>query len=398
MNEWLEATLGEALVEVDVRNRANAVHRVLSVTEGRGIIPQTEVYRKRIANEDTSNYKILQPLDIAWNPYLLWTGAVGQWLGDEPGVTSPVYPVFRSRAGQDARFWGLVLSSGQLTPYFDGRAIGSIQRRRRTTIPVFNEAPVLIPPLHAQARIVEVIGAIDDQIAALDSEAKELSNVVSSMIDDIASDVVNTRPLSALTVAIGSGPSWAATDEKDFPSSGALPVIKITNTKPDGTFDPRPMAYVSGLSERTRVLGSHSLVMIRTNGNRRRIGNVYIPPISVHGAAVSAFQFIVDAIDTDARDWLYIVLRSPRIQGQMSDAASGSTGLGNLAVRWLKSLDVPWPDSAVRSRSVETVTGVEAVLTSVRREAEHLRAARSSLLTALLNRDLEIDAAEEAVA
>lgn len=176
--KWELGTLDDVLEHVDVRNTDKVVDLVLSVTEKRGIVPQSEVFNKRVATDDTSKYKVLQPFDIAWNPYLLWTGAIGQWLGDRAGVTSPVYPVFRAREGQSARFWGMVLEGGVLTPYFDSRAIGSIVRRRRTTMSVFKEAPTFIPPLPMQERIVEVISAVDDQITALATEADSLAAVL----------------------------------------------------------------------------------------------------------------------------------------------------------------------------------------------------------------------------
>lgn len=72
----------------------------------------------------------------------------------------------------------MLLEGGVLTPYFDSRAIGSIARRRRTTMPVFEEAPTFIPPLPMQERMVEVISAVDDQVAALDAEAGALTAVL----------------------------------------------------------------------------------------------------------------------------------------------------------------------------------------------------------------------------
>lgn len=147
---------------------------MLSVTEHRGIVPQTEVFRKRIATTDTAKYKVMRPLDIAFNPYLLWTGAVGQWLESDPGVTSPVYECFRVREPHDARFIGLLLESGMLTNYFDGTAIGSIKRRRRTTVPVFLAAPVDIPEPGEQRRIVDLIDALDAVVGAVTEEMNDV--------------------------------------------------------------------------------------------------------------------------------------------------------------------------------------------------------------------------------
>lgn len=170
MNEWSKARLGEVLRPIAERVAEKPVELVLSVTEKRGVIPQTEVFNKRIATNDIGKYKVLQPLDIAYNPYLLWTGAIGQWLGDEPGATSPVYECFRAKDGVEPRFLGLIFESGLLTPYFDSLAIGSIQRRRRTTPEVFLNGEIPLPPMPVQRRIVDLMAHLDNHIVSLQRE------------------------------------------------------------------------------------------------------------------------------------------------------------------------------------------------------------------------------------
>jgi len=164
---WTETTLGDVLEVRAERAGKDSDYAILSVTEKRGIIPQSEVFNRRIATEDISKYKVLLPGDIAFNPYLLWCGAVGQWMGGSPGVVSPVYECFRVRKSATPRFLGLIFESGVLTPYFDSTAIGSIVRRRRTTLPVFLAAQVTLPPMEEQRRIVDVVSSVDAYIDAL---------------------------------------------------------------------------------------------------------------------------------------------------------------------------------------------------------------------------------------
>lgn len=196
---WRSTTLGEVLAPINDRAGLDGPDLVLSVTEKRGIIPQDEVFRKRIATKDVSKYKVLQPMDIAFNPYLAWCGALGQWLGSEPGVTSPVYECFRVVAGTEPRFIGLVLESGLLTPYFDATAVGSIQRRRRTTVPVFEAAPLHIPTAREQARIVDLIDTIDLHLAAL----RELTAAASSTRDALVLDALRDSSAMCLPTTIG---------------------------------------------------------------------------------------------------------------------------------------------------------------------------------------------------
>lgn len=397
MSEWERGTLEDVLVEVDDRNADGAATLVLSVTEGRGIVPQTEVFRKRIATDDTTKYKVVQPLDIAWNPYLLWTGAVGQWLGSEPGVTSPVYPIFRTRPDQDARFWGLVLGSGVLTPYFDSTAVGSIQRRRRTTLPVFNAATVSIPPVADQRRIADVIAAVDAQIEALEAELGRARATLARTSTDIIDALPETRALGEFTET-RSGPSYAAADVATTSKPGSVPVIGIPNTKPDGSLDLSEIGYVTGLAKSVATIDEASLVLIRTNGNRQRIGNVYLPPAEAHGHAVSAFQFLMKVDDPLDREFVYWLLREPSMQTAMSEAASGTTGLGNLAVRWLNATEVPWSDNPDnRAAVVAPLRALQDAIDGLSAELRHLRAFRSTLLTALLSQEIEVPESYDAL-
>jgi restriction endonuclease S subunit len=165
---WVEATLSDALEPIANRPNGKDYPLVLTVTEKRGIIPQTEIFNHRIATDDISKYKVLEPMDIAYNPYLLWCGAIGQWQGTEAGVVSPVYECFRVKSNCEPRYLGYIFETGILTNYFDALAIGSIVRRRRTIPADFIAAPIQLPPLAEQKRIVDVISSVDSYIEALE--------------------------------------------------------------------------------------------------------------------------------------------------------------------------------------------------------------------------------------
>jgi len=78
----------------------------------------------------------------------------------------------------------------------------------------------------------------------------------------------------------------------------------------------------------------------------------------------------------------------------MSGSASGSTGLGNLAVRWLKTLAIPWPNAETRKVQVEAVRAIDAKIAATRAEADRLRQFRAGLLSGLLDRTIDIKSAE----
>ncbi|WP_199743030.1 restriction endonuclease subunit S domain-containing protein [Nocardia stercoris] len=391
--EWELGTLDDVLEHVDVRNNDKSVDLVLSVTEGRGVVPQTEVFSKRIATEDTSKYKVLQPLDIAWNPYLLWTGAVGQWLGDSAGVTSPVYPVFRAREGQDARFWGLVLESGVLTPYFDRHAIGSIVRRRRTTMPVFVKAPTFVPPLMVQEGIVEVIGAVDAQIAALDTEAGTLKAVLRRRRADLITDdaVESVRAEYAFDFSTGvrrtpdraTGPYMTPYLRSANVGYGTLDLSDILEMN----FDPAERKKFS--------LQYGDVVVSEGSASANAVGmpamwRDEIPgPVctqmtllrlrALQGVCVPEFVFHWSMWAYESRAFLEV---------------AGGTNIKHISAKRAKGMAVRLPSLDRQREIAAELDAMDSALAATRAAAVRLRAVRVALLSGLLDRTIDIESAE----
>jgi len=360
---------------------------------GRGLVAKGELDG---GDTEYAAMNVLRADQVVMRKLTAWEGPITVVPAEFDGfVASNEFPTFTLGPELVPDWMRHVCRSPRLWAEMKNRVSGTVQRRKRLNPEQLLQIQLPIPPREVQARIVEMLDAVDDQIIALDNEAEALARLRGRLLDEFTvSAFGNVKPLGELCPMIGSGPSWAAKDESSASSEGARTVLKITNTRPDGSIDLSELAYVVGLPASTKVIGSTSLVMIRTNGNRKRIGNVYLPPGEVYGAAVSAFQFILDAVDTATRDYVHLVLSGPRIQHLMSASASGSTGLGNLAVRWLKTLEIPWPDVEVREAQVESVQAVDAEIAALRAETARLRKARAGLLSGLLNRAIDIESAE----
>lgn len=225
-----------------------------------------------------------------------------------------------------------------------------------------------LPPLEDQKRIADLLWAVERHKLALADEVESFRGVLARVAVARLSALPTTVRLGDLATT-RSGPSFAASNVHKEPVDDSVPVIGIPNTKPDGTIDLEGVGHVTGLPATVGRIDESSLILIRTNGNRQRIGNVYLPPEEAHGHAVSAFQFLMRANDRADRDFLFWVLSEAGMQERMSDAASGTVGLGNLAVRWLKDLQVPWSNLPEDRRAlVENLGRLGDVLASIRAE------------------------------
>lgn len=241
-----------------------------------------------------------------------------------------------------------------------------------------------LPPLQEQKRIADLLWAVERHKRTLADEVESVQGVLARVAATRLSALPTTARLGDLTTT-RSGPSFPASDVHGESVEGSVPVIGIPNTKPDGTIDLEGVGHVTGLPASVSTIDESSLILIRTNGNRQRIGNVYIPPEAAHGHAVSAFQFLMRANDMSDRDYLFWVLSEAGMQHRMSDAASGTVGLGNLAVRWLNELEIPWTELPEERRAfVETLGTLRDGLARLRAEVAAVTAVGKVVLGEML--------------
>lgn len=87
--------LGEFISQVSHRNKLNHPYKVMSVSNIRGFIPQSEQFTDReIASENTTSYKIVTRDIFAYNPARINIGSIARFKGNETGIVSPMYVCF----------------------------------------------------------------------------------------------------------------------------------------------------------------------------------------------------------------------------------------------------------------------------------------------------------------
>lgn len=134
-------------------------YEVLTLTEKNGFIRQKDRFNKRLALADTSKYKVIGRGDFAFNPYLLWAGAIAENSDFDRGIISPLYPTFRVNPGYDSAYVRNMLLSPQMIAAYDTISFGSVPRKRRASVENFMNLPLgeSLPPLEEQKRIAGIL-------------------------------------------------------------------------------------------------------------------------------------------------------------------------------------------------------------------------------------------------
>lgn len=266
-------TINDVLIEFKEKPKLAETLPVLTLTERKGFILQSEKFNKRVAKEDTSSYKVISELDIAFNPYLLWAGAVAQNTIVCRGVISPLYPTFRVREGYDPGYISRLLLAPDLISAYDSIAYGSVPRRRRSSVADFLTLPLpSLPPLPEQRRIAAILDHAD---AIRTKRRKVLSQfdylrraVFREMFGEIRQSNWSRITLGELAPQIDSGKSPKCESRPaNANETGVLKLSAVTY----GEFRQNENKAFLGASESMTVNEVHAGDVLMTRKNTREL-------------------------------------------------------------------------------------------------------------------------------
>ena len=207
-DKWRTVRLGDVVERVaELRGALSPEPAVLSCSKDHGIIPQMDLFQKRLAALDTRRYKIVHPGDFVYDPNLLWSGAIARSQEQTIGIVSPVYEVFRSGRECSQEFLYAWLTSPSRLPNYRAISMGTNVRRRRADFGDFAQLPLLLPPLLEQRAIAGVLDSIDEAIESAEAVIATTERLRDALLHEL------------LTRGV---PGWH-TQWKDAPGLGTIP-------------------------------------------------------------------------------------------------------------------------------------------------------------------------------
>ena len=120
--------IGDFIEQISKRNKDSAIKNVLSVSNSQGFIQQSEQFENRIvASDDTSNYKIVERNDFAFNPARINVGSIARLTTFERGIVSPMYICFRTKDILFPEYLDYYFESKQFFTEIQKRLEGSVR-------------------------------------------------------------------------------------------------------------------------------------------------------------------------------------------------------------------------------------------------------------------------------
>ena len=144
--------IGNVIEQISKRNKNNAIQNVLSVSNRQGFIKQSDQFENRnVASEDTSNYKIVEKNDFAFNPARINVGSIARLTTFEKGIVSPMYICFRTQENVAPEYIDFFFESKHFYCEIQKRLEGSV--RQCLSFEGLCNIPFFLPSLEMQQRI-----------------------------------------------------------------------------------------------------------------------------------------------------------------------------------------------------------------------------------------------------
>ena len=155
--------IGDVIVQRAERNKKGDNYTVLSVSNQKGFIAQSEQFEEReVASEDKSNYKIVRRDDFAYNPARINVGSIARLTNYDGGIVSPMYICFHTYENVLSEFLDYFFESRYFAAEVEKRLEGSV--RLCLSYDGLCDIPIQIPNVEKQRAIIQKLDAVSQKI------------------------------------------------------------------------------------------------------------------------------------------------------------------------------------------------------------------------------------------
>ncbi len=390
MSDWTSTTLGRVFA---VDNTKLGPHdeepTVMSLSKYDGFVRAEEYFDKRIASSNLDGYKVVEPGEWAFSTIHIDEGSIARNNLGERGVISPMYTTMRLVATDCIPEYAelLVRQPGMLAEY-SRRAQGSINRRRSLPFKAFAAIEFRMPGPTEQRRIIDVIAAVDAQIAALNEEAARGWKAWEAVVAGL--DVNDGRlQLADGLRSIEAGKSPRGQERLPGPEERAVLKISAVGRAKFHSTEVKTVDASTALPESTRVR-SGDVLLVRCNAVLDRVGIVCrVDEVSDNLYLCDKTLRLVADEHVLLPAYLVHAMATPSVREQIARLTAGSD-MRNIGQKALREIVVPDPGTEAQGVVAAGLDELVSRTKIIEDEASHLRMFRTSLLTSLLKQEIVI--------
>ena len=169
---WKKVKIGSCITQISNRNKNNIDYDVLSVSNLKGFIKQTEQFNDReLASENKSNYKVVDKYEFAYNPARINVGSIAMLEKFNCGIVSPMYVCFKCNNIYHS-FLKYFFLTNEFKNQMKMRLEGSV--RMCLSYEALSNINIKIPSIEEQNQIANLFSNLDKK---MDFETNRLTNL-----------------------------------------------------------------------------------------------------------------------------------------------------------------------------------------------------------------------------
>lgn len=400
---WVRRRISEFANRSKVINVAGEVLRPLSITKGRGVVPQSEKYKKQIAT-DLRKYVVARRDQFAFDPMSLYYGAIGHIASVKIGLVSPDYVVFDVDNTVDKQFLNYLLRWPETIPVYEAVAETGNQfgKRRRVYWSVFEQLEFCLPPLVEQRKIAAILSSVDDAIDGTQAVIDQLQVVKKAMMAELLTRGLPGRHTRFKKTEIGEVPEEWTTDRLFNLCTRIVVGIVV---KPASYYVPLGIPCLRSQNVREDRFDLTELIHISSDSNellkksKLRIGDVVTVRTGYPGTSCVVPKELDGANCVD----LIVSTPGPRIRGSFLSRVINSDigrvavarGQGGLAqqhfnVGAMKEMVIPVPSIAEQDVIIEVLSSLDERIAQENASIKLLMTSKMALMSALLTGEVRV--------
>jgi type I restriction enzyme S subunit len=191
-----------------------------------------------------------------------------------------------------------------------------------------------------------------------------------------------------------SGYTWGKEQELDKPEDGTVRVLTVTNIQEE--LDLSNELYLKDVKDRDKKekgVSKDWTIAVSSNGNRKRIGNaVFVSDDTDYLFASFLTAFKPNKEADIIPEYFFQWFSSHVVQERITSVSEGTTGLGNLDIRYLRNMVIEYPDNEAEQKAIATILSkvdeaIKATENSIRAAEKLKKSLMQNLLTGKLKPD-----------
>ena len=189
-----------------------------------------------------------------------------------------------------------------------------------------------------------------------------------------------------------SGYTWTKEQELRQPEIDSVRVLTVTNVQKK--LDLSSELYLHSVSEKDKqqkAVSKDWSIAVSSNGNRKRIGNAVFIDDNTEYLFASFLTAFKPKIDSDILPiYFFYWFSSHLIQERISAVSEGTTGLGNLDIRFLRNMEIEYPENPKEQTAIAAVLSkVDEAIAAVERSVKSAERLKKALMQNLLTGKLK---------